>query len=183
MKIEKSNILTSSQKKDILKIWNNEYPASLAYDTIPEFEEFLQKLKNAEHYTVDIDNETSGWITKFDRNKEKWFVVMVDSKKQGNGIGTELINALKQNTTDLNGWVVDTENYLKRDGQVYKPPIEFYKKVGFKITDERMENEKLSVVRVRWTKKPAHNDGHYPLTALPIFGGIGRIIAETILCN
>ncbi len=158
MKIKQIKELNSIQKMEILKIWNDEYPSSLTYNNITEFEIYLDKLINSEHFIAYINNRIVGWIVKFIREEKNWFVIMVSSQEQGKGIATKLIETIKRNSTELNGWVINTENYTKQNGQAYKSPIGFYKKIGFEIIKDRLENEKLSAVQIKWTKKPAGNN-------------------------
>ena len=158
MIIKKIKELNSIQKKEILKIWNDEYPSNLAYNNLVDFEIYLDKLINSEHFVAYINSGIVGWIVEFERDGGNWFVIMVSSQKQRKGIATKLIETVKRNSTELNGWVIDTENYTKQNGQVYKSPIEFYKKVGFEITKDRLENEKLSAVQIKWVEKPAGNN-------------------------
>lgn len=153
MKIVKAMSLDPIQKKRIMNIWNNEYPKLLSHETLFDFENFLTKLENTEHYLAEIDNEIVGWIVTFQRNEENWFVILVDSKKQGKGIGTELLSIAKYNCIDLNGWAIDLDDYKKSNGQAYHSPIGFYQKMGFEVTDERLDDEKLSAVKIKWTGK------------------------------
>ncbi len=139
-------------------MWNDEYPNFLRYENVTDFDQYLAKLKNAEYHIVETYNEIVGWAVKFDRDEGKWFVIMVNSQKQTRGIGTKLIESIKENVIELNGWVIDKDNYYKTNGDNYKSPVDFYKKIGFEITDERFENEKFTAVKVKWSaKKPAHN--------------------------
>ncbi len=48
--IEKTNELSAFQKEEILKIWNYEYPSSLAHNTLEDFETYLDELKNSKHF-------------------------------------------------------------------------------------------------------------------------------------
>lgn len=149
----KTNELNKIQKAGILKIWNDEYPDFLVYKDVSEFEDYLNKLDNSEHHIIVINGEIVGWVVKFDRKGQKWFVIMVNSIEHTKGIGTKLINLLKENSTELNGWVIDKDTYNKANGERYKSPIRFYEKVGFEITAENFENEKFTAIRVKWAKK------------------------------
>ena len=58
---------------------------------------------------------------------------------------------IKKNNTILSGWVIDQENEVKQNKDFYKSPIPFYIKNGFTIsTDIRIENEKISDVKIKW---------------------------------
>lgn len=144
--------LDKAAKKAILHIWNSEYPLSLVYKKISEFEKYLAKLENVEHYIAKVDNEIVGWLALFKRNSGRWFVMMVNSENQKTGIGSQLLNLAKEKTTEMNGWVIDINNYFRVNGQIYNSPIEFYKKNEFEITKERIEEENLSAIKVKWKR-------------------------------
>ncbi|MEO9013155.1 MAG: GNAT family N-acetyltransferase, partial [Ginsengibacter sp.] len=150
--IYKADQLSKIQKENILKIWNTEYPQFLTYNSTNDFENYLNKLENAEHYIAEDLKKSVGWAVKFDRNNSKWFLIMVDSQSQGKSLGTKLMEQLKLEAIELNGWVVDAETYKKQDGKPYKSPIEFYIKNGFSITGERLEANILSAVKVKWIR-------------------------------
>lgn len=152
MIIYKSNQLNKIQKEKILKIWNDEYPDFLFYSNLEDFEKYLTTLGDPEHYIAKIKNNLVGWAVKFDRNNEKWFVIMIDSLSQGKGIGSKLLEELKCESMELNGWVVAKDIYKKQNGHIYKSPIRFYNKAGFEIMQENLENGKLSAVKIKWMK-------------------------------
>lgn len=160
MKIVKTSELNENQKNGVFKIWNDEYPHFLAYKSMGDFESYLIKLKNAEHNIVSIENEIKGWVVKFDRHEEKWFVIIVTSQIQGKGIGENLIDVIKTDENELNGWVIDRDSYYKKNGELYKSPIGFYKKNGFEITNDRFENKLFMAVKVKWTKNPVHKHSY-----------------------
>ncbi len=84
---------------------------------------------------------------------EKWFAMILDSQIQGKGFGTHLLNEAKQSVTELNGWVIDHNNYKKTNGTTYKSPIDFYLKNNFIILSEtRLEISKISAVKIKWIK-------------------------------
>ncbi|MEO7977870.1 hypothetical protein [Flavobacterium sp.] len=62
-----------------------------------------------------------------------------------------MLNELKKNKKSLNGWVIDHENDIKQNKEFYKSPLLFYVKNGFVICEEkRIENEKMSGVKINW---------------------------------
>ena len=62
-----------------------------------------------------------------------------------------MINEIKKNNTNLKGWVIDQENEVKQNEEIYKSPIPFYIKNGFEVLpDIRIENEKMSGVKIYW---------------------------------
>ena len=70
---------------------------------------------------------------------------------QGKGFGMLLLDELKKNKLILNGWVIDHQNYLKQNKEPYLSPLFFYTKNGFLVeNDIRIENDKISAVKIRW---------------------------------
>lgn len=53
----------------------------------------------------------------------------------------------------LIAWVIENEDYTKRDRSLYESPIQFYEKNGFVIDlDVRLELDILSAVLLEWSK-------------------------------
>lgn len=150
MRILKLKELNAIQVKDIMEIWNNEYPVSLNFKGLDEFNKYLLNLQNAEHYIVLSGDRVSGWIATFDRFDQKWFVMLIASQYQSKGLGARLINEVKPNSKELYGWVVDQDIYFKLNGQPYSSPLGFYQKMGFEITNEELKNEKLRAIKIKW---------------------------------
>lgn len=151
MQIKTYNSLTDFQKNEIVKLWNKEYPSNLIYKSIDEFDEYLSKLIDPEYFIVSSDNDILGWAVVFFREQEIWFAIILDSKVQSKGLGTKLLKELKVKYNTLNGWVVDHDNFSKIDGSNYKSPMQFYLKNNFFICENvRIENEKISAVKIRW---------------------------------
>ena len=154
MKIVKQTELNLKQKEEIFELWNNEYPEKLTYKTIVEFENYLSKLTEQNHYLLLNENEeTQGWATTFKRENAKWFAIILSEKLHGKGIGTKMLNTLKNDENTLNGWVIDHNSDKKINGNFYQSPLEFYIKNGFEILSEiRLEIEIMSAVKIKWTK-------------------------------
>lgn len=152
MKIIETPNLNNKQKESVFNLWNNEYPANLAYNKLENFDAYLNNLTQQNHYLI-IDNyeNIKGWAFVFNREKEKWFAIIISEDFQGKGIGTLLLNKLKENYNELNGWVIDHERDKKSNGKIYKSPIDFYKKNKFEIIYKtRLELEKISAVKINW---------------------------------
>ena len=49
MKINKLNNLSINQKLEILNLWNHEYPENLKYQSLTDFENYLNNLTEPEH--------------------------------------------------------------------------------------------------------------------------------------
>ncbi len=109
-------------------------------------------MSEANHYILrNENNEIEAWACKFERDSEKWFAVILDEKLHGKGKGTEILNLIKDNETNLNGWVIDKEIFLKQNGEIYRSPLNFYTKNSFKVCQGiRVDNEKLSAVKISW---------------------------------
>ncbi len=146
--------LSTEQKAAVYKLWNNEYPENLKYTAMADFDIYLNNLSNTIHYIVTKQNKPiSGWGFVFDRNNERWFAILLDSKIQKQYHGTWLLNKLKEKEDELNGWVIDHNHLLKQNGEVYSSPLEFYTKNGFIIQPSmRLETGKISAVKIRWRK-------------------------------
>jgi hypothetical protein len=155
MEISQNTILTLEQKQFLFDLWNSEYPERICYSEISEFENYLQGLSNQEHYLlIDEANRIVGWSFSFVRENDKWFAIILNSKVHRKGYGTFLLQELKKNNLVLNGWVVDHQNEIKRNGELYISPMEFYTKNGFLVNhDLRIENDKISGVKIRWERE------------------------------
>lgn len=155
MRVFKTEILTLEQMKSLFLLWNLEYPATVCYSDISQFENYLNGLSNTKHYFVlNEQNQILGWGFSFVREEENWFSIILDSQIQRKGYGRVLLNELKKNFTVLNGWVVDHNNYVSQNKEPYLSPIKFYTKNEFLLVSSvRIENEKISAVKIRWKKE------------------------------
>lgn len=152
MNILETLALTPSQLIAVLALWNQEYPENLNY-SMADFEKYLHALTNIKHYLLSAyDGIVAGWAFTFNRDEQKWFAIILDQSKQMQGYGTHILNKLKETEPELNGWVIDHNNYLKANGEPYKSPLGFYIKNKFEVTSTRLETEKLSAVKIIWRK-------------------------------
>ena len=154
MQFIKTLKLSKSQKQEICDLWNNEYPEKLNYRNLADFENYLKNLSIQSHIImVDKDQNIKGWYFDFIRENEKWFAIILDSKFQGKGLGKKMLNLVKEKESELNGWVIDHSNDKKQNGEIYESPLSFYLKNGFEIlVKNRLENEKISAVKIKWKK-------------------------------
>jgi hypothetical protein len=152
MKIIQTTSLTLDQKQSLFELWNSEYPEKIGYNELSEFENYLDGLSNKEHYLlVDDQNQILGWAFTFFREQEDWFGIIINSKIHGKGFGILLLDELKKNKLVLNGWVIDHQNDLKQNNEPYLSPLDFYTKNGFLVhQNNRIENEKISAVKISW---------------------------------
>lgn len=89
----------------------------------------------------------------FDRDNEKWFVIILDSEIQGHGYGSKLLDEGKNNNQKLNGWVIETTDLLKANNSVYQSPLAFYKKNGFVLKSEiKLKSDLFTTIKVCWQK-------------------------------
>ncbi|MEL4309137.1 GNAT family N-acetyltransferase [Joostella sp. CR20] len=146
--------LSKTDKEEILNLWNAESPEKLNYQTLLEFENYLENLTEQSHILMKSESQSiKGWYFDFIRKNEKWFAIILDSKFHGKGLGTKILNLAKEKESELNGWVIDNHNDRKKNGELYKSPLNFYLKNGFeKLDKERLELEKLSAVKIKWKK-------------------------------
>ncbi|MBG7612842.1 hypothetical protein IU405_11350 [Polaribacter sp. BAL334] len=52
LKIIKTTELNEQAKQQVLELWNNEYPEKLSYNSLIEFDYYLQNLNNLSHYLL-----------------------------------------------------------------------------------------------------------------------------------
>ncbi len=147
--------LSLSQKKQLLRLWNNEYPLVINYDSINGLEQYLQNIADLNHILIqDANNSIQGWYYDFIRENERWFAIIINSAIQGKGYGTSLLRMAQEKRNVLNGWVIPGNGYVKKNGSIYESPIEFYKKMDFKIIhDIKRDTEKLDVIKITWTER------------------------------
>ena len=146
--------LTTTQKEEILTLWNTVSPANISHDTIESLEEYLKTLNNV-IYTLTLDDQEKvvGWFADFDREGGRWFAMLLDASVQGKGVGSSLLTQVKSRYDDISGWVIDHSDDARLDGKPYISPVNFYLKNGFEIvSDVRLELDYLSCVKMRWCK-------------------------------
>ncbi len=153
-KIIRTNELNEQVKQQVFDLWNNEYPEKLSYNSLGEFDNYFQNLTKLNHFLLTIDTDLIlGWALTFERDNEKWFAIILPEKIKGKGFGRKMLNELKKEEQILNGWVIDHNNDKKKNGLTYVSPLKFYEKCGFDIqTDNRLELDKISAVKIKWTK-------------------------------
>jgi hypothetical protein len=155
MKIIIAAFLTDLQKESAYKLWNDEYPRNLLYNTMSEFDEYLNGLPEKRHYLLIEEQEIIvAWAATFKRNDEKWFAIILKSAIHGKGYGTLILDEIKKEEQCLVGWVIDHEKDSKVNGDKYLSPLTFYTKNDFNIlANSRIESEKISAVKIIWTKE------------------------------
>ncbi len=153
MNIIEKKVLSSEEKKILFQLWNKEYPEKLSYNTIEELNSYLNNLSSTKHYLLIDRNKISGWAFTFFRENEDWFAIIVNQEIQGTGKGSLLLEELKKEKNNLNGWVVDHENDSKQNKEPYKSPLPFYIKNGFMVCSNiRIDNKKIEAVKINWKR-------------------------------
>ncbi|MFD1770756.1 N-acetyltransferase [Sphingobacterium suaedae] len=146
-------LLSSDEKRQIMELWNSEYPAKLVYADLTEFEKYLDALEKPTHILVRLNDRIIGWATKFYRAQTRWFAIILSSSIQRHRVGSKVMMQLKANEEILNGWVIDHNDDRKINGELYLSPLNFYVKQGFEIIKEqRLELPTLSAVKISWKK-------------------------------
>lgn len=155
MNIIQTTVLTLEQEESLFELWNSEYPGRICYNELSNFQDYLESLSSTKHYQLGDDlKQLQGLAFTFVRKGEDWFGIIINSKIHGKGFGTLLLKQLKKVKLALNGWVIDHQNDIKNNGKLYLSPIEFYTKSGFKVNQNvRMENEKISAVKISWRRE------------------------------
>ncbi len=150
MRIERASKLDNSRKSEIFRLWNTEYPKNLSYQSVSEFDAYIESLGGVQHFLlIDESDKIIGWAISFTRENGVWFALIIASAAQGNGYGELMLNTLKDNYPSLNGWVIDHSNYMRSDDTPYKSPLGFYLKNGFKLVPNKsLKNDKISAVMI-----------------------------------
>ncbi len=153
MMILETLALTQSQMEVVLSLWNHEYRENLNYQ-FAGFEKYLNVLTDIKHYLLSNDNGiVTGWAFVFTREGQKWFAIILNHNIQMLGYGALLPDKLKEREPILNGWVIEHNDALKYNGEKYKSPLGFYIKNEFEVSATRLETEKLSAVKIIWSRK------------------------------
>ncbi len=133
-------------------LWNEEYPIKLK----DRFPLLLDDVENEHHYIIEDEKKNVlAWAVDFIKENEIRFSIIVNSKHKGKGLGSLLVEKLKRENELFYGWVIDHNNDLKGNGELYQTPLPFYLKHGFEILhDIRKESEMISAVKIKWNVNP-----------------------------
>lgn len=154
MQLIETDILTPQDKARILQLWNAEYGENLRKQDVADLAAYFDALTDVRHYLLRNEaDEVQAWAATFTRDNARWFAIIIARSEQRLGRGRHMLDALKRNETELNGWVVDHYNDRRADGMPYPSPLRFYPEQGFIILpEERLETPQISAVRIRWRK-------------------------------
>jgi len=153
LKLVEYKTLDTALKKGVSDLWNKEYPVGLVYENTTAFNTYLKTLSNPFHALLFDDEGTlRGWHFDFMREHKKWFALIVDAGFQRMGYGCSMLQFAKEKESELNGWVIDHSGEKKKDGSPYLSPLEFYIKNGFTKSEERLELDHISAVKIKWRR-------------------------------
>ncbi|MBL0342953.1 MAG: GNAT family N-acetyltransferase [Bacteroidetes bacterium] len=148
MEILKTQQLTAaSQFEQINQLWNEEFPVNLNN----RFGILLDGATNFNHYLVEATpHNVAAWAVDFEKDNEIRFSLIVAGKHQGKGIGTALLQRLKNDLGEFYGWVIDHNNDIKANGEPYRSPLLFYVKQGFEVLHlSRIDSDMLHAVKIK----------------------------------
>lgn len=152
MKFTETENLNQKQKKQILKLWNQEYPIKIALSNLVALEDYLHTLADKHHILlVDEQKVVKGWLIYFIRDNEKFFTLILDKSVQNKGWGSKFLDKAKLSNTELSGWVICYDSEPKEDGENYISPVGFYEKNGFLILpDTTLTKDGIRFIKVVW---------------------------------
>ena len=153
--------LSSYEKQSLINLWNRDYPQERSHSSLNSFNLYLDRLSNAKHFLLKelSDGQIKGWGFKFYRDNAQWFAIILSATIHSKGLGRMIIELLKLQESELNGWVIDHDLYKKTNGDTYFSPLSFYEKCEFEILPEqRIKSDILSAVRIKWTTELSTKD-------------------------
>ena len=156
--IDQKTDLNDSIEIALFNLWNNEYPVNLNYPSLEKFDKYLSGLEDVTHtFILDENIKIFGWYFDFIREEEKWFGLILDSAIHGKGYGAKMMERAMARNTELNGWVIENDDYLLKNGAKYKSPLGFYEKLGFsKIEGVKLKTSSFEAVKMKWRVSPAN---------------------------
>ncbi|MFA6261007.1 MAG: N-acetyltransferase [Bacteroidia bacterium] len=146
--------LNKVQKEALFQLWNAEYPAKIVYDTIADFEIYLNQLYEPHHYLLmNTDKHILGWAYTFMLEEETWFSILIGKAGQMKGSGKEILQVFKERESKLIRWVIEHDLEFRKDGTRYHSPIGFYLKYGFDVVrDQRLNLQQFTAVKIKWVR-------------------------------
>lgn len=151
MQLFNTATLSDNQIQQIDVLWNQAYPKKL----MNRFSILLGDATNYRHFILENEaQQVLGWAVLFDKENETRFSIIVGEASKGIGLGSRLMDALKQTCPCFYGWVIDHDNDIKNDGSIYRSPLTFYLKHDFEVlSDQRLDTPIIKAVKVKWCAK------------------------------
>jgi len=151
LEIVVTNHLTEYYSQQINNLWNDEYPLSLR----DRFHLLFDDATNSKHYLIcDSEETVLAWGAYFEKDSEIRFSIIVRENQQGNGLGSMIIERIKDDLDEFYGWVIDHDTDKKANSEFYQSPLEFYIRHGFEVlTDVRIDTDMIRAVKIHY-KKP-----------------------------
>ncbi|MFK8055968.1 MAG: GNAT family N-acetyltransferase [Saprospiraceae bacterium] len=146
-----STVLAKADWHTVLELWNTGFPVEVQLTDVGALRKIIEA-PNCAHYVLrNAASKIEAWLAVFDRYDTRWFSILVSPEAQGQGLGKALILHAKTVEHCLEGWVVQSDDHFRADGEVYTSPLAFYKKLGFRLNPNRFPSDgKLDVVCVKW---------------------------------
>jgi len=148
VEIVKTKILNDKQYRQIDQLWNEEYPENFK----GRFRLLLDGINDYNHYIIeDKNHNVVAWAADFKKDKEVRFSILVRENQKGQGLGSQLMNRLKQEHNFFFGWVIDHDNDIKLNGENYDSPLPFYLKLGGEVlSNSRLDTEIVNAVKIKF---------------------------------
>ena len=149
-----TQVLNQQQQLDLLKCWNEVYPANVRFNDLSKLKSYFDGLQHVEYFLlIDSSIPATAFSFRFIRDGELWLAMLMPPSMQGKGYGSILLEELTENKEMISAWVVDHALDLKADGTPYRSPLQFYLKNGFEIKEGvRLELDTISAAKLVWSK-------------------------------
>ncbi|MEQ8323999.1 MAG: GNAT family N-acetyltransferase [Vicingaceae bacterium] len=154
MNLLETSILSPECKEQVFELWNREYPVELQNENLEDMLSYMDGLEDLRHgMLMDNKSKIQAWFATYKNLGEQRFIIIIAREAQGQGHGSFILDHLKKDREVLHGWVIDEDRYQREDGSPYRSPLDFYRKHGFEVLDERLERALISGVKVKWTRQ------------------------------
>lgn len=146
--------LTEKQFQLIFLLWNKVYPVAFHFDHWQYLKNYFISYTDHHHILYMNNKSIEGWWCDFIREDERWFTILVNNDLHKRGIGRSLVELGRKQHKSINGWVIETNELPKIEGDLYQSPMGFYLKMGFEKTKIHVEtNSNIKTVKIRWVNK------------------------------
>ena len=105
-------------------------------------------------YTWITGQPKDGYVVLLEK-MNAGFTILVNNDFHKRGIGRSLVELGREQHKSINGWVIETSELPKIKGDLYRSPMGFYLKTGFRRTKIHTEaNSSIKTVKISWVNKP-----------------------------